>query len=343
MYIPVSYWQTQGGGTFLTGSILTAWQTAGNYYNTASTTVWPDASTNNNNAEFRIGDTSNVTTMSVSGSSIVFNNNKMVYQTYPMNATPSSSFSLNVYGEFNSGSLGYPLFANATIGSLLGWDTILYRPGTDIYSLTASFFSYNTNPGGLPFRTDIILSGTTLFTGTNLLTVNVSTNPTTLTGSIEVYVNGILNASQSNAINIRPFDVGPGNIQFGAGFAGISGISTLNNAKIKDVFIYNRQLTQAEILSNYNALIADSYPFRPLYTTTYYNTAENSCIGWNTGDRGNFYYINQSDALTTGTTIYVLPYSGSPLTPGLNTGGISDGTNYYTLNTSGSITAINSC
>jgi hypothetical protein len=270
----------------------------------------------------------------------------MVYQTYPMNATPSSSFSLNVYGEFNSGSRFYPLFANAKVGDIsptrLGFDTILYRPEF-IFEGTSSFIRFNTGDGFPPFTTTIYLSSNTLFTGSNLLTMNVNTDPITYTGSIDIYINGILDASASNAIYIRPWNAGPGPNQFG-NRGGLPGtLNQLNNAKIQDVFIYNRALTQAEILSNYNALTFSSYPFQSLYTTTYYNSAPNACIGWNTGDRGNYYYINQGAALTIGTTIYALPYPGSPLPLTTNFGGISDGTNYYTLNTSSSIIAVNSC
>lgn len=102
-------------------------------------------------------------------------------------------------------------------------------------------------------------------------------------------------------------------------------------------------LVNVNVTSTYSncADCTGSFPFQKLYTTNNYNFPPNACIGWNTGDRSNYFYINQGATLTIGTTIYVLPYPGSPIAG--NNGGISDGTNYYTINTSGSITAVNSC
>ena len=236
----------------LSGSILTAWQWAPSY--TASATTWSDSNIYNNTAQFRSGNTNPAVSMSVSSSSIVFNNNKMVYNTFPMTATPSSSFSLNVFGEFNSGSTYYPLFANAnSIDN--GWDFTLIRSGSTPYISYKT--TYSPGPGQSTFLTiDTSLLDTNIFTGSNQLTINVNTNSTTKTGSIDVYLNGTLNASSISASYIRTFTDGSGNNQFGISYSNSTSYITLNNAKIKDTMIYNRVLTQAEILSNYNALTA---------------------------------------------------------------------------------------
>ena len=233
----------------LSGSILTAWQWAPSY--TASATTWSDSNIYNNTSQFRIGNTGTATTMSISGSSIEFNNNRMVYTTYPMTATPSSSFSLNVYGEFNSGSNVYPLFANSNSDDL-GWDFSLYRSGSTPY--IAYRTRYSPGPGasnGVFIATP--LSNTNVFTGSNLLTINVNTNATTFTGSIDVYVNGLLNSSSISQSWVKTFTDGVGNCQFGLS-SDFDNYFSLSNAAIKDTMIYNRALTQGEILSNYNAL-----------------------------------------------------------------------------------------
>lgn len=239
----------------LSGSILTAWQWAPNY--TASATTWTDSNIYNNTTQFRTGSISGTAvSMSISGSgansAIVFNNNRMVYQTYPMTATPSSSFSLNVYGEFNSGSTYYPLFANANSNDG-GWDFTLIRSGSTPY------ISYKTtySPGPGISTTAVIntsLLDTNIFTGSNLLTINVNTNASTQTGSIDVYLNGVLNASSISASYLRTYTDGFGNNQFGISYSFDTSYITLRNANIKDTMIYNRRLTQPEILSNYNAL-----------------------------------------------------------------------------------------
>lgn len=241
----------------ISGSILTAWQWAPNY--TASATTWNDSNINNNNAQFRLGGGATGVTMSIadsgsSAASLIFNDNRIVYQTYPMNATPSSSFSLNVYGEFNSGSNFYPLFANAFADGN-GWDFCLVPSGSTPYIQYGT--TYSMPPSTIYTSINTSLTDNSIFTGSNLLTINVNTNAINQTGSIDVYLNGVLQSSSISASYVRRYNDGAGNNQFGA--ARISSTNLyLNNSKIKDTMIYNRTLTQSEILQNYNALVTAS-------------------------------------------------------------------------------------
>jgi hypothetical protein len=81
----------------------------------------------------------------------------------------------------------------------------------------------------------------------------------------------------------------------------------------------------------------------PVITTAYAESAPNGCILWNPpySERVT-YYICPTCSLSIGTIIYN-SYPDSPINPSTTNGGVSDGTNYYTLDLSGSITAINNC
>jgi hypothetical protein len=237
----------------ITGS-LTAW----NYWNTytASATSWYDSSGNGNTATIYDATDAGVEvldSLTIISQSVQFARNKIVYSPYPMNATPSSSYSLQFYGQLYSTSSKYPLLSNSN-GS---WNMNFVPAGVeDASSNNYIVFAQDTsnfNQFLVPF------TGSAMFSGSNLLTINVNSTARTT----EVYLNTNLIATGSSTSSLglpKAFNDGVGNNQFGWSRAVKSGPggalippNTLY-ANVKSIAIYGKELTQSEITQNYNAL-----------------------------------------------------------------------------------------
>jgi hypothetical protein len=224
-------------GKIVTDGLVLALDAADKNSYPGSGTTWTDLSENNNSGSLTNGPTFN----SANGGSIVFDG-------------------VDDFALINSGSAGINPTLGITVASFF-----------NISSYTSNYapivFKQN-NAAGLYEQYSIYLVNTQLgfvLTGVDRQqkivsssmdyrnqTVYVAATCDTVTDELKLYINGnlIQTTSFTSTFDIAdtPLNIGgTGVLKFGATYTGWS------NGKIYNVNIYNRSLTQSEILQNYNA------------------------------------------------------------------------------------------
>jgi hypothetical protein len=240
-------------------SIITGSLAIWNYWSTytASATSWYDSSGNGNNATiYDVTDdiVETLDSLTIISQSVQFNRNKLAYSPYPINATPSSSYSIQFYGQLNSTSSKYALLDNGYSPNMNIVRAGVEDAGSNNYLVFAQG-SNSFNQFFLPF------TGSAIFSGSNLITVNVNAAAGVKTAELFLNTQSIASGSSTSSLNLpRDFNDGAGPNQFGAsnlekagpGGALIPPVALFAN--VKSVAIYGKELTQSEIIQNYNAL-----------------------------------------------------------------------------------------
>ena len=216
--------------------------------------IWYDKSGNGNNAFISGGFTVSNTGVNFDG----FSNTYVGWANEPLNATPSSSFTMIMYGKFSPDVNG-ELFNKRVYTN--GWDSVWVATsfiGNDYvafrdlggFDRNAVYGDINTTPSMVSIALEA--------TGSGYGNVYAWKNTTPLTVSPQVLTawNGF-NAASGSAENTRlkfgnqtSVDAGP--------FSG----------SISNLMIYNRKLSDAEILQNYNYISAQTCVPGPTTTTT---------------------------------------------------------------------------
>lgn len=205
-----------------------------------SGTAWTDLSGNGNNGTLTNGPTFN----SGNGGSIVFDGSND-HVVLPSTLITNRPFSINAWFYFNN---------------LTGWQTVLGQDTSQAIQQGSYYFQKTTNgsPGGgrtsNAFGVAIINSaGTEIYCyDSTAITAGVWYNycASVSATDLRLYRNGnlVTTTNDSNAIATVT-----GNTILGAGYFG-NAISDYTNARISSFQIYNRALTAAEVLQNFNAL-----------------------------------------------------------------------------------------
>jgi hypothetical protein len=201
-------------------------------YNNA---FWSDKSVNGNNA------TVNGAFMTQSGSAgIKFNgtNNWLTwFEDNPLVATPSGSYTIQFRGVFPTDGVNRALFVREPVifpvvgsGFWMNWDNagpdnIIF---TDLPSLSQQVMNISYTAG------------------TNILYTLVVENAGT-GGSAQLYAN-TSSVYFNSPTTVPVFNAGINALKFG------QGVDSLFNGSITDLVLYNRGLSSAEVISNYNQL-----------------------------------------------------------------------------------------
>jgi hypothetical protein len=227
------------GPNIVTDGLILALDAGNTKSYTSGSTIWYDKSGNSNNGTLTNGPTFS----SENGGSIVFDGSNdyvisNVGTTLDIGTTISVTFSCWI--KYTTSATNYTgLVAKATVGNNTGVQMLLYnnKLSCEVASTPSNFISPLTG----------LVGTTTLNTGqwyNTILTVNRSNN------TVSAYVNGVLESSQSNAA------VSTSNLTSGTNLliGSERNSSLFLNGKISNVHIYNKALSAAEILQNYNAL-----------------------------------------------------------------------------------------
>jgi ABC-type transporter Mla subunit MlaD len=243
-FTPKSGLQTDG---------LVIWNSCDTY--SGSVGIWGDKSGNGNNGSFL----SNIP-ITASDRGIFFSRNFPSPLTYPqpLNSTPSSSYTLQFFGDIiiSSSLLEIQHLWSKARGTN-GWETRYIRTDRDRFSYSSTSGSFAISAGTAISQSSGITNSLITFT------INTALNQT------QLYINGSLIASSIvqfpaiidfNAVNL-PLIFG-----FTSGSQSV-GQSTGLNGFVRDLLVYNRVLTPTEVEANYNALETGSCVI-PTTTTT---------------------------------------------------------------------------
>jgi hypothetical protein len=245
-------------------------------YNSGSGTV-ADRSGNNNTAIV-----SGSTLVASASLGLEFNgtNNFFTYPE-PVNATPTGSFTLQYYGTINFDSENRDYFCKNSFED--GWDTVATPYPEIVYRPVAG--------------SDISLDGPIDGAVVKLITTTYN-----IDGTCELYIDDTLIVSKSSLI--EPFNSGSA-IPFTFGYNPQSDGNYFKGT-FKDIILYNRILTEAEVIYNYTAL-------SPSIGTTTTTTAgpglvTNGLTIWNkfNGVTGSVWYDNSGNgnhALISGSSL----------------------------------------
>ena len=188
---------------------------------TSGSTTWTDLGRNGNNVTLTNGPTFN----SANGGSIVFDGTNDYATSIKTNIVPSTTYSKQVWFYLNA------IADNNLISSDVGGHYMFFGSTNRLYA-------GNNNWVGFPYN---LQSTTTFTTG---IWYNAAITFNTTDGMI-LYVNGVLNATYTAVKTAHN----------GNGATNIASYSTGNllNGRISSAMIYNRTISAAEILQNYNA------------------------------------------------------------------------------------------
>ena len=244
---------------------LVLWNTC----NSNSGSIWYDVSGNGNHG-FVSG-----SALSLSGSAGYWFNGTNNYVTYPSNlvATPSSSYTLQMLVTPFFGADNTFLFGKYDYSD--GWDT-LFQPNSvncNFPLIDNSQTIIRDQPGG-----DFGVCNTLVTGSSYLFTVSITTNPQ----QAKWYLNDTLKFTFNPiTTEFNSFTASADYLRFGYD----SGIdANYFKGGVKQLLVYNRQLSNAEVSANYTALITGSCPTTTTTTTTtaaptynYYNVTRFTC------------------------------------------------------------------
>jgi hypothetical protein len=219
---------------------LVAWQAC----SSLTGSNWYDKSGNGNNAVI----TGSFTTGS-NGVNFNGTNTAVLWSNEPLNATPSSSFTIMMYGKV--GTTGNLELFNKRVYSN-GWDTVFVNSsfiGTN-YVAFRDVSSYDRNSG----FGDVNTSPT-------LITLAMQGVDST-SGNLYTYKNGSLldiwNATPWNGFNAATGSADSTRLSFGNSVSVDAGFFS---GSVTNLLIYNRKLSDAEVLQNYTYLSQNACNF----------------------------------------------------------------------------------
>jgi hypothetical protein len=198
-----------------------------------SGTTWTDLSGNDNNGTLTNGPTYS----STNGGSIVFDGNNDYVDTIATTNTFSADFSVNGWYKASTNTGGYRIL----------FETNGYRQGTGgiaIYQYDDYFKIWKLNSGGSSFTEMITTSSGTMGLNVWKQFVLVRSN-----GVLTFYLNTNLSGTYSTDSQNYYSDNLTGKYNIGGGRT-----QYFFNGNISQASIYNRALSAAEVLQNYNTL-----------------------------------------------------------------------------------------
>lgn len=226
---------TTNAGIVTSGLVL--WN---NYNTSVAGGVWADSSGNGNDAII------SGSALSLSGSFGYWFNGTDNYLTYPttLTNTPTNDWTMiYLIAPFDDGTNDF-LFGKKDY--IDGWDTIISpNPGSGTYGCTAGYtkrIMFRDNAGG-----DVLGCNNINIYGTNNVIVQQVSNSGA--GLYKVYINNLLYSNQSVAVNT--FTVSTQPLRFG--YQADTDAYFYHGA-VKQILLYNRILTNAELTQNYDYL-----------------------------------------------------------------------------------------
>jgi hypothetical protein len=213
-------------------SSLTLWNHYTDY--NSGSNIITDRSGNNNTAIV------SGSTLTISGSLGLALSSSYNFFTYPLplNATPDLEYTLQYYGSLNLGVPGdgnTPLWQKAD-GYNNGWYTILLPepagPGAQIYYRTGQDTNIN-------------------FTAEESTLQMITLVCSTITNNIQIYINTSSIGFTSGSSPVVPF-----NSSSTTPFRFADNLDAQRNfvGTVRDIVVYSKVLTQAEVITNYNGL-----------------------------------------------------------------------------------------